>query len=134
MKTTADLVKGWINKADSDLANAQLCIAANVSLDTACFHTQQAAEKLIKAYLIAYNLPMPFIHNLEKLLELCEQHDASFSQMKALGQTLTPYAVQLRYDEDFWPSPGEAATALQSAEALRAFIVPRLPSAMRPPP
>lgn len=34
MKTTADLVKGWISKADSDLANAQLCIAANASLDT----------------------------------------------------------------------------------------------------
>lgn len=45
MKTTDDLVKGWINKADSDLANAHLCIAANVSLDTACSHTQQAAEK-----------------------------------------------------------------------------------------
>lgn len=134
MKTTADLVKGWISKADSDLANAQLCIAANVSLDTACFHTQQAAEKFIKAYLIAHNLPVPFIHNVEKLVELCEQQDASFSHMKALGQTLTPYAVQLRYDEDFWPTPGEAATALQSAEALRAFIIPRLPSAMQPPP
>jgi hypothetical protein len=25
-------VKGWISKADSDLANAQLCIAANTSV------------------------------------------------------------------------------------------------------
>lgn len=49
-------------------------------------------------------MPVPFIHNLEKLLDLCEQHDAAFSQMKTLGQTLTPYAVQLRYDEDFWPT------------------------------
>jgi HEPN domain-containing protein len=76
MKTTADLVKGWVSKADSDLENAQLCIAANASLDTACFHTQQAAEKFIKAYLMAYSLSVPFIHNLEKLLELCEQQDA----------------------------------------------------------
>lgn len=134
MKTTADLVKGWIGKADSDLANAQLCIAANTSLDTACFHTQQAAEKLIKAYLIAYSLSVPFIHNLEKLLELCEQHDASFSLMKASGRSLTPYAVQLRYDEDFWPPLSEALSALQAAQALRAFIVPRLPSTMQLPP
>ena len=83
---------------------------------------------------MAYNLPVPFIHNLEKLLELCEQHDASFSQMKTLGQTLTPYAVQLRYDEDFWPSPGEAAIALQAAEAFRVFITSRLPSPIQPPP
>lgn len=78
-------------------------------------------------------MPVPFIHNLEKLLDLCEQHDAAFSQMKTLGQTLTPYAVQLRYDEDFWPTPGETAAALQGAEALRAFIIPRLPPAMQPP-
>lgn len=134
MKTTADLVKGWIGKADSDLANAQLCLAANTSLDTACFHAQQAAEKLIKAYLMAYSLPVPFIHNLEKLLDLCEQHDASFSQMKVTGQALTPYAVQLRYDEDFWPPLSEASSALQAAQALRAFIIPRLPPAMQPPP
>lgn len=134
MKTTADLVRGWITKADSDLANARLCLAANVSLDTACFHTQQAAEKLTKTYLMAHNLPVPFIHNLEKLLALCEQHDASFSQMKTLGQTLTPYAVQLRYDEDFWPSISEATAAIQAAEAFRAFIIPRIPLAMHPPP
>lgn len=72
---------------------------------------------------MAYNLPVPFIHNLEKLLELCEQHDAAFSQMKALGQALTPYAVQLRYDEDFWPSLNEATSALQAAQTLRAFII-----------
>ncbi len=92
MKTTADLVQGWVRKADSDLANAQLCIASNSSLDTACFHSQQAAEKVIKAYLIAFSLPVPFIHNLEKLIDLCEQHDASFQQIKALAQALTKWA------------------------------------------
>ena len=96
MKTTADLVKGWIRKADSDLANATLWITSGTSLDTACFHTQQASEKLIKAYLIAFNLPVPFIHNLEKRLELSEQQDASFSAAKPLGMVLTPCAVQLR--------------------------------------
>ncbi len=133
MKTTADLVKDWIRKADSDLANARLCVASSTALDTACFHAQQAAEKLIKAYLIAYGLPVPFIHNLEKLVELCEQQEASFQSMKALGQALTPYAVQLRYDEDFWPSEQETMNAVQSAQTLRAFIIPLLPAAMRPP-
>ncbi len=132
MKTTADLVKSWIRKADSDLANAALCIASGTSLDTACFHTQQASEKLIKAYLIAFSLPVPLIHNLEKLIDHCEQQDAAFSGIKTLGTALTPYAVQLRYDEDFWPTAGEALAALQAAKAIRAFIVPRLPAAMQP--
>jgi len=55
---------------------------------------------------MAYNLTVPFIHNLEKLLELCEQHDASFSQMKALGQALTPYGFNfatMRISGPLWP-------------------------------
>ena len=133
MKTTDDLVLGWIRKADSDLENVSLCLASGKSLDTACFHTQQAAEKLLKAYLIAYGLPAPLIHNIEKLVELCEQHNHAFLSVKPLGAILTPYAVQLRYDEDFWPSEQETAAALQSAQALRAFVIPLLPKNMQPP-
>jgi HEPN domain-containing protein len=47
MKTKADLVKGWLLKAESDLANAGMCLAAGQALDTACFHAQQVAEKYI---------------------------------------------------------------------------------------
>ena len=133
MKTTDDLVLAWIRKADSDLENATLCLSSNSSLDTACFHTQQAAEKYLKAYLMAYGLPAPLIHNIEKLVDLCEQHNPAFQSIKALGQVLTPYAVQLRYDEDFWPSAQETLNAVQTAQALRAFIVPLLPAPMRPP-
>ena len=68
MKTTDNLVLAWIRKADSDLENAALCLSSNTSLDTACFHTQQAGEKFLKAYLIAYGLPAPMIHNIEYLL------------------------------------------------------------------
>ncbi len=134
MKSQSDLVKGWVRKADSDLANAGLCISSNTALDTACFHAQQAAEKVIKAYLIAFNLTSPFIHNVEKLIEIAEQHDAAFQQVKSLGQSLTPYAVQLRYDEDFWPTLSEASAAVQAAQTLRAFVLSRLPAAMQPPP
>ena len=43
MKSTEDMVRGWIKKADSDLENVSLCIDSNKALDTACFHAQQAA-------------------------------------------------------------------------------------------
>ena len=70
MKTQADLVKGWLRKADSDLTSASLCVEREQALDTACFHAQQAAEKWLKAYLTAYGVALPFVHNLEKLIEL----------------------------------------------------------------
>ena len=66
MKSRSDLVKGLIRKAESDLVNAEMCLSTKQSLDAACFHAQQGAEKYIKAYLTAQDVDYPFIHNLEK--------------------------------------------------------------------
>lgn len=132
MKAKNDLVQGWLQKAESDLANAKMCIASNQALDTACFHAQQAAERCIKAYLTAHDIEFPFIHNLEKLIELCATADASFTTLKPLAQDLTPYAVGLRYDNEFWPSVETAQQALDSALTIQAFVTERLSSEMEP--
>jgi HEPN domain-containing protein len=130
MKTQADLVKGWLLKAAGDLTNARLCLSAGEALDTACFHAQQAGEKYLKAYLAAYEIDFPFIHNLEKLVELCAQHDSSFLNIKAMAQGLTPYAVQLRYDLEFWPSADLTRQAVDAALQIRDFVMDRLPAEM----
>jgi HEPN domain-containing protein len=132
MKTKADLVRGWLLKAESDLANAGMCLAAGQALDTACFHAQQAAEKSIKAYLTAHEIDFPFIHNLEKLVELCAQRDPSFLSIKTSSQELTPYAVELRYDDEFWPSVETARQALDAALAIKSFVMDHLPVEMKP--
>ena len=132
MKTKADLVRGWLLKAESDLANVRMCLAAEQALDTACFHAQQAAEKFIKAYLTAHDIDFPFVHNLEKLVELCAQGDPSFLSMKTVSQELTPYAVELRYDDEFWPSAETVQQALDAALAIKEFVMDRLPSEMKP--
>jgi len=132
MKTKADLVRGWLLKAESDLAGARVCLDATQALDAVCFHAQQAAEKCIKAYLTASGIEFPFIHNLEKLIDLCARDDAAFTGIKRLGQELTPYAVELRYDAEFWPSLETARQALDAATEVRDFVVVRLPEGTRP--
>jgi len=132
MKTTADLVGGWLKEGDSDLANASLCVSSGTSLDTACFHTQQASEKYLKAYMIAHSLSFPFIHNLEKLVDLCIAHDSSFATIKGSAASLTPYAVALRYDDEFWPTDAETNQAVDIANDIRKFIIDRLPAGMQP--
>jgi HEPN domain-containing protein len=132
MKTTADVVRGWLLKAESDLSNARICLAAGQALDTACFHAQQAAEKFIKAHLTAYGIDFPFIHNLEKLIELGAKHDPAFLSIKTLGQELTPYAVELRYDDEFWPATETARQALDAAFVIKDFVMDRLPPGMKP--
>ena len=131
MKTVADLVRGWLRKAESDLTSAGLCLGAGEALDTVCFHAQQAAERFIKAYLIAYGIDFPFIHNLEKLIELGAKHDPGFISIKSLGQELTPYAVELRYDDEFWPAVATASQALDAALTIKKFVLDRLSPEMK---
>lgn len=107
-----------MRKAESDLANAELCLSARRALDTACFHCQQAAEKALKAYLTDQRIPFPFVHDLEKLVTLCAQHDSEFAAVAAAASGLTPYAVALRHDEEFWPTVEETQDALASARAV----------------
>jgi len=44
---------------------------------------------------------------------------------------LTPYAVELRYDAEFWPALETANQALSATLNIRDFVVERLPEDMR---
>ncbi|MBI5059234.1 HEPN domain-containing protein [candidate division KSB1 bacterium] len=126
MNGPRELAAGMIAKGESDLAAARTLIEAGVSLDSACFHAQQAAEKFLKAYLARFEIEFPFIHNLEKLITLCESRDRAFSEIKEIGQELSPFAVEMRYDDMFWPSQTNAKRALKMAETICEFVRARL--------
>ncbi len=127
MKDRRDLVRSWVRKAESDLAAVELALAAGRALDTACFHAQQAGEKYLKAYLIHTGMDFPYIHNLEKLIDLCGQKDPAFLKLKLLAALLTPFAVELRYDDEFWPSLDTVEEARDAALKIKQLVVQRLP-------
>ena len=122
MKNKADLVRGWLRKARSDM----LAMAGSRdagALDACCFHAQQAAEKFLKAYLVYADLEFPFTHNLVKLVELAAASEEAFAALRRHAEVLTPYAVELRYDHEFWPSAETAEEACGSAAATRDLIL-----------
>jgi len=131
MKSREDLARGWWRKGENDLANARLCVAANQALDTACFHAQQATEKYLKAYMAFNGIEFPFIHNLEKLVALCSIHAQDFSLIKETAQALTPFAVEARYDDEFWPDIDTTREAINIAEHIRQFIFQKLPKSFQ---
>ena len=53
--------RDWLRYARSDLALASLSPSAGIMLETFCFHSQQAAEKAIKAVLIQILFPLKFV-------------------------------------------------------------------------
>lgn len=126
MKNNRDVAVGWMRKADSDLSNAEMCLAAAKSLDTACFHCQQAAEKALKAYLIANSAQFPLTHDLKRLLDHCSRVDPGFATLESLALGLNPFAVLTRYDDEFWPEPEEVEEAVRAARTIRQFVEERL--------
>jgi HEPN domain-containing protein len=126
MKGNNDLVRGWLRRAASDVVSMEATLHAG-SLDGACFHAQQAAEKYLKAFLIYHSMAFPHTHNLKDLVELCGTIDPSFHSLASQAASLTPYAVRARYDDSFWPTMDLAEEARAAALAVRDFVLLRLP-------
>lgn len=132
MPDETDLARGWILKADSDLLTAKRLLAAGGPYDTACFHTQQAAEKYLKALLASAGATIPRTHNLEDIHELCRAALPGWEVTDIELSELTPFAVELRYDFEFWPERETAEQALEQAERLAVAVIAALPASARP--
>jgi len=130
MKDAAEFCCGLLRKSKSDRTAMEASLAAQ-ALDAACFHAQQMAEKCLKAFLAHRGLAFPYTHNLMKLIEMGAGIDASFRSLLPIVAPLTPYAVELRYDDSFWPSQQVAEEARASALAVLQFVLDRLPVDIR---
>jgi HEPN domain-containing protein len=85
----------WLNRARSNLAHAE-SISPEVFLEDLCFDTQQAAEKAIKAVFVRRGETFPFIHDLNKLLQLLEQNGLRVPNYVKDAKELTRFAVLTR--------------------------------------
>jgi len=75
---------------------AKIPLPPKVRPEALCFHAQQAAEKALKAVLVAYGIPVPKTHNLRTLLDLLPPDlTPPLEVQQAVG--LTDYAVASRY-------------------------------------
>jgi HEPN domain-containing protein len=61
----------WFKKADEDLEFAKSVLDVNQFFAQICFHFHQAAEKYLKAFIIAADLEFKKNHDLPVLLKLC---------------------------------------------------------------
>ncbi len=130
MRDPAELSAGLLRKARSDRIVMEAALAAG-ALDAACFHAQQLVEKCLKAFLAYRSVAFPYTHNLAKLIEACASIDPTFSSFLPEVALLTPYAVELRYDDSFWPSQQAAEQARSSALTVLQFVSDRLPGDIR---
>lgn len=105
----------WAEKREHDLlAIRSLMAGAIVPWDIVAFHAQQGAEKYLKGFLILHGKPLPRIHDLERLLQLCVVVDPSLSPLASSCRRLTQLGFVSRY-----PDHPDEPTEEDAREAIR---------------
>ena len=125
-------VKAWMVKADHDLdvTNHSKILPS----DVVCYHAQQAAEKYLKAFLIANDIEIKNVHDIDRLLVECTLIDPEFEKLSNMGiGKLTDYAVGIRYPNDYdlhdnfnMPSAEETMKAISLAQTTVSFVREKL--------
>jgi HEPN domain-containing protein len=116
----------WVRKAEDDLICARLAEPNNPPLyDQVCFHCQQSAEKYLKALLQESGLVAPRSHDLIRLLDILLTHDPPLGSLRRRLNSLTQYAVDIRYPVKR-ANRRNAQAALRQAEKVRQQIRNRL--------
>ena len=100
-KATSEFVKQWLAKANEDLLVVEkLTEDEIIATSSVCFHCQQAAEKFLKAFLIANGVEIRKTHNIEYLLSECSEIDMDFSDIDP--KELSDFGVDARYPGDMY--------------------------------
>ena len=107
MSDETEIARQWLAKARNDLLNADNNLNSDeVPADTVCFHCQQAAEKLLKAYLVGNGQLYPITHDLFLILEKILPLNSDAENLRDSLAILMPYAIEIRYPDD-WYMPTE---------------------------
>ncbi len=107
----------WLRFAAEDLDAARRLLADRSSAPRhVCWHSQQAAERALKAALVLEAIDFPFTHDLNALRNLLPD---SWPVRVDLAE-LTGWAVQARYPGE-WPEPSAADAVRAESEARAVY-------------
>lgn len=88
------IVGQWTRKAEQDFRAAEALLSQDPPLlYPSCFHSQQTAEKYLKAYVTQRQVEFPKPHNIREILELVKTVDEELAMKLLPAAALTPYTV-----------------------------------------
>ena len=114
----------WLKKAEEDFGFANISLKETKYYAQICFHFHQAAEKYLKAFVIANHLNFRPVHNLIELLNICQDKNPKIEELKEACQYLNPFYIDTRYPVH-WPTQYDrktAVNAMKSAKKIRDWI------------
>lgn len=128
--------KIWLELADKEFAYAirDLKDYELTFFAPTCFHFQQAAEKYLKAFILAKGKTFRKIHNLVELIKICADTDLTFENLLSEAARLNPFYTDTRYPVH-WPiefSRQDAKRAQDSAKKIGDFVKNKLSGKIKP--
>jgi HEPN domain-containing protein len=112
----------WLVQAENDLRFAELASREGFFAQ-ACFNSQQAAEKGLKAFLYARGAEQAIGHSVADLAAECARLEPEFSKLKARAAPLDQFYLSTRYPNSL--PGGVPAEAFAAPDAERALDMAR---------
>jgi HEPN domain-containing protein len=122
-------VAAWLERARQDLRAVEVDLGASPPLlGDAAFHSQQAVEKALKAFLTRHDHRFRATHDIGELALACLEHDPSLEALLRESAPLTEYAWRFRYPGEVF-EPGHEE--VEGANRLARQVVERVGDAVR---
>jgi len=86
----------WIKQAEADLKAARTSLGGG-SFEWACFQSQQAAEKALKALIYSKGLTSIMTHSIKQLVHECIQLGFSMDAHRKAAKRLDTFYIPTRY-------------------------------------
>jgi HEPN domain-containing protein len=127
------IVAEWLRIAISDHRAARLCLTDDPPLlEVAAYHCQQAAEKILKGFLVQSNTDFRKTHDLDELGDAVIDQFPDIAALVRPAQRWTSWGVDHRYPGETGPVPEPSAGELSAALDLIAALADAL-RALEPP-
>lgn len=123
------LAHRWFDRAkDDELSSRDILKNRQGAPSTVCFLSQQLAEKYLKGFLVFNRKKFPKIHQLDRLLKLCEEIESKFVNLREEAGFLSGFYVTTRYPAHYpegfnWD---DAEKAMESALKIKEFVLSKL--------
>ena len=127
-ETLVSETRAWLGRARADLGACDALIAAGLTAE-ALFHTQQCAEKAMKAVLTWHQVSFKKTHDLDELKQMCLPLAEDATAHMAGIERLSQYAWRFRYPgAPYSPERTEAEEGRHAAGRLLDAVAARLES------
>lgn len=113
------VVHEWLRKADEDLDFAEANLREGGPFYAQiCFHFHQAAEKYLKAFIVATGLEFEKTHNLVYLLKTATRKEPALSPLLSHCEILNTAYIDTRYPVH-WPTNYTKEKAVKANDSAR---------------